>query len=94
MASLWSIAQLPEHFLLLWTSLLMGMAVPSLEMLEFLEYRLNAVAIGHFAIRHVMSWHSPPPIRVYFGDRQVMEGSATAFTNGAIEAGDPLPRAA
>ena len=63
------------------------MAVPSLEMLAFLEYRLKAVAIGHFAIRHVMSWHSPPPIRVYFGDRQVMEGIATAFTNGAIEAG-------
>jgi hypothetical protein len=47
---------------------------------------MRAVAIGHLALRYAISWESPPPIKVFFGDRQVIEGKATAFTNGAIEA--------
>jgi hypothetical protein len=59
---------------------------PSPFILEFVAYRLQAVAIGHLALRYATAWESPPPIRVFFGERQVIEGKATAFTNGAIEA--------
>jgi hypothetical protein len=47
---------------------------------------MRAVAIGHLALQFASSWESPPPIKVFFDDRQVIEGKATAFTNGAIEA--------
>jgi hypothetical protein len=47
---------------------------------------MRAVAIGHVALRYATAWESPPPIKVFFGERQVIEGKATAFTNGAIEA--------
>jgi len=47
---------------------------------------MQAIAIGHLALKHATSWQAPPPIRIFFGEVQVIEGSATAFTNGAIEA--------
>jgi hypothetical protein len=59
---------------------------PTPELLSFLEHRLNAIAIGHLALRYVMEWDTVPSIEIYFDGKQVVEGKATAFTNGAIEA--------
>lgn len=42
--------------------------------------------MGHLALRHAMSWEKVPEMRVCFDDRLVIEGLATGFTNGAIEA--------
>jgi hypothetical protein len=47
---------------------------------------MQAIAIGHLALRHSMSWDEVPSIRIDFDGEQVIEGSATAFTNSAIEA--------
>ena len=58
---------------------------PSADLLAFLEYRLRAVAIGHLALRYVLAWDEVPEMQIQFGDKQVMEGRATGFTNGAIE---------
>jgi hypothetical protein len=58
---------------------------PSADLLAFLEYRLRAVAIGHLALRYAAAWDETPDMEVYFGSKQVMEGKATGFTNGAIE---------
>lgn len=57
----------------------------ALSSLSLLEYRIRAVAIGHLALRYSMTWDEVPSMTVYFDDVQVMEGSATGFTNGAIE---------
>lgn len=46
---------------------------------------MNAVSIGHLALRHEMSWSEVPSIAIYFDGKQVIEGKATGFTNGAIE---------
>jgi hypothetical protein len=46
---------------------------------------MHGVAIGHVALQYATAWESPPPIKMFFGERQVIEGKATAFTNGAIE---------
>jgi len=59
---------------------------PSAEVLSWLEYRLQAVAIGRLALRHVLTWDATPTIEISFAGRQIIEGKATAFTNGAIEA--------
>ncbi len=56
------------------------------ELLALLAYRMQAIAIGHLALRHSMSWDEVPSIRVDFDGKQVIEGTATAFTNSAIEA--------
>ncbi len=53
--------------------------------LKLLAYRMEAVAIGHLAIRYTMNWDEVPAIKVFFGEDQVIEGKATAFTNSAIE---------
>lgn len=62
------------------------MNIPTPFVLDFVAYRMHAVAIGHLALQYATGWESPPPIKVFFGERQVIEGRATAFTNGAIEA--------
>lgn len=62
------------------------MPSPSPEFLALLEHRLTAVAIGHLALRHSMTWDEPPSLQVFFDGKQVIEGKATGFTNGAIEA--------
>ena len=59
---------------------------PSAEVLGWLEYRLQAVAIGRLALRHVLTWDEAPEIEISFAGVQIIEGRATAFTNGAIEA--------
>ena len=59
---------------------------PSPEVLSLLEYRLRAVAIGQLALRHSIAWDVVPSIKMFFDEKQVIEGNATAFTNGAIEA--------
>lgn len=59
---------------------------PTVELLSLLKYRLDAVAIGHLALRHTLSWDTTPSIAIFFDDKQVIEGNATAFTNGAVEA--------
>lgn len=59
---------------------------PSVALLALLEYRLRSVAIGHIALRLAMSWEDVPSMAVSFDDKQVFEGKATGFTNGAIEA--------
>jgi hypothetical protein len=59
---------------------------PTPELLSFVAYRMHAIGIGHLALRHASSWDAVPPIKIFFGDKQVIEGKATAFTNGAIEA--------
>ena len=55
------------------------------ETLRLLAYRMNAVSIGHLALRHTMSWSEIPSIAIHFDGKQVIEGKATGFTNGAIE---------
>jgi len=62
------------------------MNTPSAEILSLLEYRMRAVAIGHLALKHSMAWSKTPSIEILFDGKQVIEGKATAFTNGAIEA--------
>ena len=47
---------------------------------------MHAISIGLLALKYVSSWDAVPPIQIFFGDKMVMEGKATAFTNGAIEA--------
>ena len=59
---------------------------PSAEVLSLLEYRMHAIAIGHFALKHSYAWDKTPSIEIFFDGKQVIEGKATAFTNGAIEA--------
>ena len=59
---------------------------PTSEVLSLLEYRLHAVAVGHLALRHSTAWDVVPSIKMFFDDKQVIEGKATVFTNGAIEA--------
>lgn len=53
--------------------------------MEIIEYRMQSIAIGHLAIRYSLGWDEVPPIKIFFGDKQVIEGLATAFTNPAIE---------
>jgi hypothetical protein len=59
---------------------------PATDLLALLNYRMNAVAVGHMALRYSMSWAQPPAIQILFDGKQVVEGKATAFTNPAIEA--------
>lgn len=47
---------------------------------------MRAVAIGHLALRYSSKWEEVPSIEILFDGQQVIEGKATAFTNGAIEA--------
>lgn len=47
---------------------------------------MRAVAIGHLALHYSMSWERPPTMAMYFDEKQVIEGTATGFTNAAIEA--------
>lgn len=61
------------------------MNTPSPEFLSLLEYRLQAVSIGHLALRYSVEWEAVPSIQISFDGKQVIEGKATAFTNGAIE---------
>lgn len=63
-----------------------SMNKPSAELLAWLDYRSKSIAMGHLALRHSMSWEDVPAMRVCFDDRLVIEGLATGFTNGAIEA--------
>ena len=57
------------------------------DILDLLRLRMQAISIGHLAIRYTLRWDEVPPIKVYFGEDQVIEGQATAFTNPAIESG-------
>jgi len=60
--------------------------VPDYSLLALIAYRMEAIAIGHLALRYSMSWASSPSIEIYFDRVLSIEGSATTFTNGAIEA--------
>lgn len=62
------------------------MNTPTSETLALLAYRMNAVAIGQLALQHVSAWKDVPSMEIYFDGKQVVEGLATGFTNGAIEA--------
>ncbi len=53
--------------------------------IELLDYRMHSIAIGHLAIRYTLGWSDVPSIKIFFGEDQVIEGLATAFTNPAIE---------
>ena len=57
----------------------------STDNLDLLKYRMESISIGHLAIRYALGWSNVPPIKIFFGDEQVIEGLATAFTNPAIE---------
>jgi hypothetical protein len=57
-----------------------------LELEALLEYRMCAIDIGHLALRHAVSWEKTPAMAVYFNGKQVIEGTATGFTNATIEA--------
>lgn len=59
---------------------------PSAELVALIEYRMRAVSIGHLALRHSMEWDHVPSMSIYFNDKQVIDGTATGFTNSAIEA--------
>lgn len=56
------------------------------ELTALIEYRMRAVSIGHLALRYSMEWDHVPSMTIYFNDQQVIEGTATGFTNSAIEA--------
>ena len=58
---------------------------PDSVLLAMLDYRMEAISIGHLALRHHMSWEEAPTMEVYFNGKQVIEGKATGFTNAAIE---------
>lgn len=62
------------------------MNLPTQELLALIEYRMRAVAIGHRALQYTSAWEDVPAVKIYFDGKQVIEGKATAFTNGAIEA--------
>jgi hypothetical protein len=62
------------------------MNAPAPSVLSLLEYRMRAVAIGHLALSYARNWDRPPSVAILFDGKQVIEGKATAFTNGAIEA--------
>jgi hypothetical protein len=47
---------------------------------------MRAVAIGHLALGYSSKWEEVPSIEILFDGQQVIEGKATAFTNGSIEA--------
>lgn len=53
--------------------------------IDLLNSRMQSIAIGHLAIRYTLEWDEVPPIKVYFGELQVIEGLATAFNTPAIE---------
>nr|WP_315431486.1 hypothetical protein [uncultured Albidiferax sp.] len=55
------------------------------ELLALLSYRMEAIAIGHLALRHHMAWDVAPSMEIFFNGKQVIEGKATGFTNAAIE---------
>lgn len=59
---------------------------PSDELVDLIEYRMRAVSIGHLALRYAMEWEHVPSMTIHFDDTQVIEGTATGFTNSAIEA--------
>jgi hypothetical protein len=61
------------------------MNTPDAAVLALLNYRLEAISIGHLALRHHMSWNEAPSMEVFFNGTQVIEGKATGFTNAAIE---------
>lgn len=61
------------------------MSTPDKALLALLAYRMEAISIGHLALRHHMSWDEAPTMEVYFNGKQVIEGKATGFTNAAIE---------
>lgn len=61
------------------------MNTPDSAILALLAYRLEAISIGQFALRHQITWDEAPTMEVYFNGKQVIEGKATGFTNGAIE---------
>ena len=62
------------------------MAVPDAHVLSWLFHRLTAVDMGRIALDYSMSWDSPPSLDIRFDGKQVFEGNAYGFTNGAIEA--------
>ena len=47
---------------------------------------MESVAIGHLALCHTLEWDAVPSLKIYFGELQVIEGNALAFTTPAIEA--------
>lgn len=61
------------------------MSTPDATLLALLAYRMEAISIGHLALRHHMSWDEAPTMEVYFNGKPVIEGKATGFTNAAIE---------
>ena len=61
------------------------MSTPDTALLALLAYRMKAVAIGHLALCHHMSWDEVPTMAVYFNGNLIIEGTATGFTNAAIE---------
>lgn len=62
------------------------MAIINSSTIDLLRYRMQSVAIGHLAIRHTLEWKTIPSLKIYFGEVQVIEGNALAFTTPAIEA--------
>lgn len=61
------------------------MHLSSHDTVSLIKYRMNAVAIGHLALKRTLTWDEVPSIGIFFNGKQVIEGKATAFTNGAIE---------
>ena len=58
---------------------------PPPSLLFLLEYRLRSIEIGRLALGYTTSWEQTPTISILFDGKQVIEGTATAFTNPAIE---------
>ncbi len=58
---------------------------PSAEF-DLLAYRVDSIKVGRVALHHMANWEdAAPPLRVYFGDKLVIDGSPYGFTNTAIE---------
>jgi hypothetical protein len=58
---------------------------PPPSLLFLIEYRLRSIEIGRLALGYTTSWDETPSISILFDGKQVIEGTATAFTNPAIE---------
>lgn len=60
---------------------------PPPSLLFLIEYRLRSIEIGRLALGYTMAWEKTPSMSILFDGKQVIEGTATAFTNAAIESG-------
>ena len=57
------------------------------EILPIIKYRMEAIETGRLALAYAKNWETIPSLEIYLDGKLVIEGTATAFTNNAIETG-------